>query len=105
MVSFCGKYPGWISGRTSGLIRCEWKTRWGSSPGRQQPPSADAGRKPRKDRGTPAHHTSAGPGSRRVARLEHDQPEFVLIEDRGDPAVLLRVEECVDVQVKLWSRE
>ena len=88
-AGFRGARPGWsaVDGRPAG----------GGFPGRQQSPSGDACWSPREDRGIPAHRSSAGLGSRRVARLEPDQPEHALIDDRGDPAGLLPVEERVGI--------
>ena len=70
LAGFRGARPGWsaVDGRPAG----------GGFPGRQQPPSDDARWNHREDRGNPAHRSSAGLGSRRVARLEPDPPEHAL---------------------------
>ena len=101
-----GAYPGWSAsagnfpaghwGARPGWSAVDGRPTGDSSPGRQRPPSGDARRNPREDRRTPAHRSSAGLGSRRVARLEPDQPDHALIENHGDPADLLPVEERVD---------
>ena len=92
-----GNSPAGHRGARQGWSAVDGRPTGGSSPGRQQSPSGHTHRNPREGRGTPGHRSSTGLGSRRVARLEPDQPKHALFEDHGDPEGLLPVEERIGI--------